>query len=121
MVKANFCCNDHFASVGLVWTKDIDFGDPATCTLDSNKECLVDLKVDCTQQQDLTGFILSPNFPATMTSEQAGKVRKSKTSVPFLELYACLFLSFFLSSTFFSSSSYSTKRRFLRAQIHKSR
>lgn len=68
--------------VGLVWTKDIDFGDPATCTLDSNKECLVDLKVDCTQQQDLSGFILSPNFPATMTSEQAGKYQATISSCP---------------------------------------
>ncbi|XP_046652355.1 uncharacterized protein LOC124343181 isoform X2 [Daphnia pulicaria] len=63
--------------VGLTRAEDIDFGDPNTCTL-QNKECQVDLKVDC--QSELSGFIQTPNFPNNMISSQSGKYRLTISS-----------------------------------------
>lgn len=75
--KRIFCSKHfYFASVGLVVAEDVDFGDPNTCVLDSNKICEKNLQIDC--QGDLSGFIISPNFPANMLEEHSGKVEKSR-------------------------------------------
>lgn len=61
-----------FILVGLVRAGDIDFGNPNTCSLDSNSICQADLSIDC--KGELSGFIISPSFPSDMTSQQSGKV-----------------------------------------------
>jgi len=89
-----FFCSKHFvfALVGLTGAKDIDFGAPNTCTL-QNKECQVDFKVDC--QSELTGFILSPNFPNLMNSTQSGKVKKSRTAFRVIVMYFIAYIIYF--------------------------
>lgn len=82
--------------VGLTRAEDIDFGDPNTCTL-QNKECQVDLKVDC--QSELSGFIQTPNFPNNMISSQSGKVKKSRTEFHVFYCIRNLFLTIVLVPT----------------------
>ena len=62
--------------MGFIEAEDIDFGNPNTCVLDDSAVCQADMRIDC--QGELSGFILSPNFPLNMEEEHSGKVEKTR-------------------------------------------
>ena len=61
----------------LTRSEDVDFG---TCDFNlSPVDCYKSLVIDdCSKQENLNGYIFTPEFPAPLPTTQGGKVPKEK-------------------------------------------
>lgn len=68
---------------GFVWCDNIDFG--SICDFSGlSVECQKPIVVDCNNPDDLSGIILSPNYPALTGSAELGKVFTKESNLNFM-------------------------------------